>query len=142
MIFSKSCEYALRSVLYICMKSNEGINLNVKEIATEIESPEPFTAKILQQLARQKIISSIKGPNGGFFIEKNKKPVTIFQIVDAIEGPDFFDRCILGLKNCTEKKPCPLHNHFIQYRKEIKTLFKTKTVHDLILNKNGKINLR
>jgi len=142
MIFSKSCEYALRSVLYICTKSSEGINLSVKEIAAEIESPEPFTAKILQQLARQKIISSIKGPNGGFYIEKQKKPVTILQIVEAIEGPDFFDRCVLGLKNCTERKPCPLHEHFIQHRKDIKELFKTKTVHDLIIKQKGKINLK
>jgi Rrf2 family protein len=142
MIFSKSCEYALRSVLYICTKSSEGINLSVKEIAAEIESPEPFTAKILQQLARQKIISSIKGPNGGFYIDKQKKPVTILQIVEAIEGHDFFDRCVLGLKNCTERKPCPLHEHFIQHRKDIKELFKTKTVHDLIIKQKGKINLK
>ncbi len=142
MIFSKSCEYALRSVLYICTKSSEGINLSVKEIAAEIESPEPFTAKILQQLARQKIISSIKGPNGGFYIDKQKKPVSILQIVEAIEGPDFFDRCVLGLKNCTERKPCPLHEHFIQHRKDIKELFKTKTVHDLIIKQKGKINLK
>ena len=142
MIFSKSCEYALRSVIYICTKSNEGINLSVKEIAAEIESPEPFTAKILQQLARQKIISSIKGPNGGFYIEKQNKPVTIYQIVEAIEGPDFFDRCVLGLKNCSERKPCPLHNDFIQHRKEIKELFKTKTISDLILNQKRKINLK
>ncbi len=141
MIFSKSCEYALRSILYICTKSEERINLSVKEIAAEIESPEPFTAKILQQLARQKLISSVKGPNGGFFIEKTKKPITILQIVEAVEGSDFFDRCVLGLKNCSGHKPCPLHEHFIQHKRDIKELFKIKTVYDLI-HQNGKINLK
>ncbi|MBK9328784.1 MAG: Rrf2 family transcriptional regulator [Sphingobacteriales bacterium] len=142
MIFSKSCEYALRAVLYICMKSKNNVNIGVKEIAEEIDSPLPFTAKILQQLARKKIISSIKGPNGGFFIDHSKPPVSIYQVVEAIDGSDFFDKCVLGLKDCSEKKPCPLHLHFKKHRDEITVIFKQKTIHDLITGHKGKINLR
>lgn len=142
MIFSKSCEYALRSVIYICSKSESGVNLSVKDIAKEINSPEPFTAKILQQLARQKIISSIKGPNGGFYIDSsNKKPISIMQIVEAVEGPDFFDRCILGLDNCSAKNPCPLHHHFITHRNEIAKLVREKSISDLVVE-SKKIKLK
>ncbi|MCB0485648.1 MAG: Rrf2 family transcriptional regulator, partial [Flavobacteriaceae bacterium] len=70
-MFSKACEYAIRATLYISIKSIEGSRLGIKEIAKEIDSPEPFTAKILQTLSREGIISSIKGPNGGFFLEPN-----------------------------------------------------------------------
>lgn len=142
MIFSKSCEYALRAVLYLGLKSDAVQKISVKEIAKEIESPVPFTAKILQQLSKQKIIGSVKGPNGGFFIEKTKKPVTILHIVEAIEGDDFLNRCIIGLKNCSEKKPCPLHSQFVAHRTAIKELFKSKTIHDLIIDQKGKVNLK
>lgn len=142
MIFSKSCEYALRAVLYICTNSDEDNKIGVIEISKEIESPVSFTAKILQQLARKKIISSVKGPNGGFYIDHSLKPITIYEIVEAIDGTDIFERCIIGLKKCSENNPCPFHPHFINYRTELKELFKKKTIHDLIEFQNGKINLK
>ncbi|MBK9794175.1 MAG: Rrf2 family transcriptional regulator [Sphingobacteriales bacterium] len=142
MIFSKSCEYALRAVLYTYMKSDSNANLGVKEIAKEIGSPVPFTAKILQQLTKKKIISSVKGPNGGFYIDPSSKPVSIYQVVEAIDGTDFFERCVIGLKRCSEANPCPLHVHFVGHRNEIKELFKKKTIYDLIVNHEGKINLK
>ncbi|MFN8261873.1 MAG: Rrf2 family transcriptional regulator [Chitinophagales bacterium] len=142
MIFSKSCEYALRAVLFIYMKSDADTRLAVKDISGEIGSPVPFTAKILQQLARKKIISSVKGPNGGFYIDQASKPITIFQIVEAIDGTEFFERCIIGLKKCSEKNPCPMHKHFINHRNEIKDLFMKKTIQDLIFQQDGKINLK
>ncbi|MFN8237854.1 MAG: Rrf2 family transcriptional regulator [Chitinophagales bacterium] len=142
MLFSKSCEYALRAVLYVCLKSDEHHKIGVKEIANEIESPVPFTAKILQQLARKKIIASIKGPNGGFYIDHTQPPVSIYQVVEAVDGTDFFERCVLGLRNCSEKKPCPLHQHFKKHREELTIIFKKKTINDLIIGYKGKINLK
>ncbi len=142
MLFSKSCEYALRAVIYVCQKSSDNVNIGVKEIARAIESPEPFTAKILQQLARKRIIASIKGPNGGFYIDHKQPPVSIYQVVEAIDGSDFFERCVLGLKDCSEKKPCPMHQHFKKHREELTFIFKKKTIHDLIIGQKGKINLK
>lgn len=143
MIFSKSCEYGLRAVLYICLKSKNKENIGVKEIAKEIKSPVAFTAKILQSLAKQKIILSIKGPNGGFYINNDKKnQITILQVVEAIEGKDYFDKCVIGLENCSEKKPYPIHAYFITHKKNLKELFSSKTIYDIIENQNGKINLK
>ncbi len=143
MIFSKSCEYGLRAVLYICLKSKNKENIGVKEIAKEIKSPVAFTAKILQSLAKQKIILSLKGPNGGFYINNDKKnQITILQVVEAIEGKDYFDKCVIGLENCSEKKPCPIHAYFITHKKNLKELFSSKTIYDIIENQNGKINLK
>lgn len=142
MIFSKSCEYALRAILFVCMKSDENNKIGVSEIAKEINSPVSFTAKILQQLARKKIVLSLKGPNGGFYMDASVKPVSIYQIVEAIDGTDIFERCIIGLKNCSEKNPCPLHQYFKQHRMALKELFMSKTIQDLVIVKNGKINLK
>lgn len=73
-MFSKACEYAIRAVIYISIRSIAGSKLSIKEIAKEIDSPLHFTAKILQTLSREGIISSIKGPNGGFYINQKQSP--------------------------------------------------------------------
>ena len=69
-MFSKACEYGIRAVIYIWSQSEEGKKIGIKDISKEIDGPEFFTAKILQSLAKQGVVSSAKGPNGGFFIEK------------------------------------------------------------------------
>lgn len=131
MIFSKSCEYAIKAVLYISMNTRDGSRLSIKEIAEEIESPEPFTAKILQELARKRIISSAKGPGGGFFIDPKAKPIFMMEIVDAIDGMGAFERCGLGLKECSEDHPCPIHKEFKSYSARLKNLLTYKTVQDM-----------
>ncbi len=142
MIFSKSCEYALRAVIYIYMKSSLENKISVTDISKEINSPIPFTSKIMQQLTRKKIVLSVKGPNGGFYINDSVKLITVYQVVEAIDGIEFFDRCIIGLENCNENNPCPLHLNFKQYRLGLRDFFMSKTIQDLISEKNGKINLR
>lgn len=66
MFFSKTCEYALRAVFFIAQKSEHGRKVGIREIAASIDSPEPFIAKILQDLSKRGLIQSAKGPTGGF----------------------------------------------------------------------------
>ena len=69
-MFSKACEYGIKATIFIASNSYEKQRVSLKEIAKEIDSPEAFTAKILQNLVRHKIINSVKGAYGGFEIEK------------------------------------------------------------------------
>lgn len=130
MMFSKSCEYAIKAVLHICIKSKEGKKLGIHEIAEAIESPEPFTAKILQTLVKHKIISSSKGPGGGFFIDKKAKPIVVMDIVEVIDGKAAFERCGLGLKNCDANHPCPIHDEFVNYSQRLRNLLEKKNIQE------------
>lgn len=121
-IFSKTCEYAIRAVLYIAHKSAEGARVGIKDIAAGVDSPELYLAKILQDLSRKGLISSVKGPHGGFFLEKNSLSKPLIDIVVAVDGNGLFHGCALGLKQCSEIKPCPLHNQFKDIREQIKQL--------------------
>ena len=127
-MFSKACEYAIRATLYISIKSIDGSKLGIKEIAREIDSPEPFTAKILQTLSREKIISSIKGPNGGFYLKPKAKPIALNTIVKAIDGEDALHACSLGLRECSDKFPCPLHKEIKRYKDRLRKTMSEKTV--------------
>ena len=130
-MFSKACEYAIRASLYISIKSIDGSKLGIKEIAKEIDSPAHFTAKILQTLTLEGIISSIKGPNGGFFLDPKAKPVPLNAIVKAIDGDNILHSCSLGLKECSDKFPCPIHNDIKLYKERLRKIMKEKTLQQL-----------
>jgi len=72
-MFSKACEYGLRATIYIAQKSSEENKIGIEEISRAIDSPLHFTGKILQSLTRARVVSSIKGPNGGFYITPKQK---------------------------------------------------------------------
>jgi len=115
-MFSKACEYGIRAVLYIAIKSNHGSKLGLKEIAQEVDSPVPFTAKILQSLSREGIIASSKGPSGGFYLDPKSRPIPLSAIVKAIDGTDSLYRCGIGLKECSDRFPCPIHDQVKAYK--------------------------
>jgi len=119
-MFSKACEYGIRATLHIAAQSLQGKRVVLPEIAKAIDSPEPFTAKILQQLAKNKLVKSNKGPNGGFSIsEKDMDRIKLKDLVLAIDGEALFTECGLGLKSCDENAPCPIHHTFKPIRTQI-----------------------
>lgn len=134
-MFSKSCEYAIRATVYIAAQSADLQRVSLKEIAQEIDSPEAFTAKILQVLSKNKIIHSEKGAKGGFELgEEYAKYVRLSDVVRAVDGDAFFHACGLGLRQCNEHKPCPLHNDFKPIREQMKHLLDNTSIFDLYKN--------
>lgn len=131
-MFSKACEYGIRAAIYVADRSGQGKRAGQKEIAMAIASPEAFTAKILQQLVRHRIIESAKGPNGGFFIDPGRKcEISLGEIVTAIDGQDLFVRCGLGLRDCNAEKPCPLHGKFVSIRIALKEMLESTKIEEL-----------
>jgi|SRR5690349_10502835 len=129
-MFSKACEYGIRAMLHIARKSKEGVRVGIREIAGAIDSPEPFMAKILQDLSRKGFVLSIKGPNGGFFMEGKHLRSSLAEIVTAIDGDDLFYGCGLGLKACNEKKPCPIHYEFKAIRTDLKRMLESTALEE------------
>jgi len=134
-MFSKACEYGIKASIFIAINSYEDRRVNSKEISEEINSPTAFTAKILQALVRHKIVKSLKGPYGGFSIEKNKiSSIKLSQIVRAIDGDKIFNGCGLGLHTCNEEHPCPVHDKFKIVRRELKDLLENTNLMQLALD--------
>lgn len=118
-LFSKTCEYGIRAVLYIASQSANGRKVGIKEITENINSPEHFLAKILQKLSKDGIILSSKGPNGGFSVSKEILLKPMADIIVSLEGDSIFRGCAMGLSNCSEVNPCPLHNQFKSIRNQL-----------------------
>ena len=133
-MFSKACEYSIRAMLYIARKSKEGARVGIREISRAIDSPEPFLAKILQDLSRKGLVLSIKGPNGGFYMDRAHLRISLAEIVTAIDGDQLFNGCGLGLKACNEKKPCPIHYEFKAIRSNLKAMLEATALEQFTEN--------
>lgn len=127
-MFSKSTEYAMRAVFYIAKKSYVGEKVNLKDIAAQIQSPEAFLGKILQNLSRNGLIKSHKGPNGGFYLTEDEMKKSLLEVVQAMEGNSVFVGCGMGLSQCSEKQPCPLHHKFKVIRNELRNMLSSTTL--------------
>ena len=114
MILSKSCQYGVRALLYIGIEGDESKKAELTEIAEELNIPKPYLAKIMQQLVKRGLARSIKGPNGGFYMTAKERSKTLMNIIEAIDGLDYFNRCGLGMEVCNDKKPCPLHSEMVK----------------------------
>jgi len=131
-MFSKACEYGIRALTVIAEAGKENRKIGIKELCKKANTPESFTAKILQNLVKRDIISSQKGPSGGFYISKDLDKITLYDIVEAIDGKGIFNKCGLGLTACNAKKPCPLHSKFEVVRNELNIMCNNNTLDDLV----------
>ena len=131
-MFSKACEYGIRASIFIAKNSFEGNRVSPKEISEKINSPQAFTAKILQDLVRHKIIKSVKGAHGGFEIDKDEiSKIKLAQIVNAIDGDNIYIGCGLGLDKCDESHPCPLHDKFKLIREDLRDMLENTNLGEL-----------
>ena len=143
-MFSKTCEYGIRAAIFIASESYQNNRVGLRAIAEKIDSPEAFTAKILQILSKNNIIRSIKGVGGGFEIPKEKmSQIKLSQIVTALDGDRVFTGCGLGLRQCSEDHPCPVHDKFKSIRNELAFMLENTNLEELAIGiKSGDTFLR
>ncbi|MGF1671072.1 MAG: RrF2 family transcriptional regulator [Balneolaceae bacterium] len=130
-MFSTSCHYALQAMLYIALHSSEDKNVDLKQIAHEQGIPKHFLSKILQLLVKNKLLISMKGPTGGFRLNRPSDKITLIEIIEAIDGLDVFTQCGIGFKKCNDSNPCPIHHDFKKVREKVRSLFQEKTLREL-----------
>jgi Rrf2 family transcriptional regulator, iron-sulfur cluster assembly transcription factor len=140
-MLSNSCRYGIRAVVYIASQPILNGKTGIKKISGDLDLPTPFLAKILQQLAKQKILNSSKGPHGGFSLLKDPKKITLLDIVNTIDGSDIFTNCVMHNGSCEslgkDEKHCPLHEDYEKIRMDLITLFSRMTIYDLVKRSNN-----
>jgi Rrf2 family transcriptional regulator, iron-sulfur cluster assembly transcription factor len=136
MLFSQSCKYAIRALVHLTLKTDSP-SLS-REIASEIQVPEHFLAKILQDLARHHLLDSFKGRGGGFRLARAPEHISLSEIVLAVDGDGLTENCILGLPNCSADSPCAMHDWWAQQRRELKEMLEGQSLADLAHNETPK----
>lgn len=131
-MLSNTSKYALRAVIYLALYASPEKKAGIKEISAALDIPTPFLGKILQNLAKHQILLSTKGPHGGFCLKKQAMDISLMDIVEIIDGTDIFDNCVIRTTKCSYDAPCSLHDKIAPLRSEMKSLFLTESVADLV----------
>ena len=119
MLFSPSCEYAIRALIFLAGQEQDKPQ-TVSFIAEQAGVPTPFLAKILLNLKNHKLLKATKGPGGGYFLGKPADSITLHDIIYACDGPrDLGNQCVLGLDSCSDMHPCPLHFEWKRFKAEV-----------------------
>ncbi|HEX9592999.1 MAG TPA: Rrf2 family transcriptional regulator [bacterium] len=127
MVLSKGCNYALRAVLYIAAR-DRGEFIPILEISETLGISFHFLTKTLQALTQNNILISNRGPKGGVALARPPEVIALGEVILAIDGPDLFDRCVLGLDYCGDDRPCPLHPQWRLVKQRMKDIFENTSV--------------
>ncbi len=138
-IFSRGCEYAFQAVLYLGLKAHNG-PIHQRDISRALNIPPHFLGKILQLLSHRGLIISQKGKTGGFLLGRSPKDISLYDIVEALDGTEFLDACILGFRECSDENPCPLHFQWKEAQRIIIQMLRSGIVDELSKQIELKVN--
>lgn len=131
-MLSNTCKYAIRAAIFLALNTDKTTKVGIKVISKELAIPAPFLAKILQVLAKHRLFSSTKGPNGGFGLLRDPFKITLYDIVILFDGNDLFEKCLISFRSCKEEgRPCPMHGIYEEIREQIKKMFREQTIGNL-----------
>ncbi len=132
-MLSNASKYAIRSILFLAENSSNNRKFGAKDIANELEIPLSFMAKILQKMAKSGIISSAKGPGGGFYTSRENLQNNVEKILNIMEHVNVFEGCFLGLPRCSDENPCPVHHIVAPFKKALMEKFKKQSIAEFAL---------
>lgn len=134
-MLSNTSRYAIRAMIYLAIHAGGNKKIGIKKIAKDLDIPSPFLGKILQTLAKQKILTSTKGPNGGFGLPESTLRVSLMSIIKIIDGDDLFNSCLISNKSCSQvdREKCTLHEHYESIREDMKRMFSEHTIGNLAM---------
>ena len=130
-------EYAIRVLVYLGI--HDGEIISAKKLNAELGIPYKYLTRLLSHLERSGFLTSTRGKNGGFQLKREQSSICLHEIINAIEGLEDYDRCMLGFKICSEEGECALHQYMTTVKKKLKTQVYSLTLEDLIKSKPDKI---
>lgn len=104
---SKLTDYGVVVLSHMARRS--GRLVSAGEVADMTLLPEPTVAKILKLLARENIIQSHRGAQGGYVLDRDLAQISVAALVTALDGPVALTACVDGQEgNCSVESLCPM----------------------------------
>ena len=138
MIQSAATKYAIRAVCYLAHLP-EGKFAQVREVSAALDIPQPYLSKILQDLGKKGILSSSKGPGGGFRLNCSPTETSLYTVIEAVEGPKGEDECLLGLSICSEDTKCPMHDFWSEIQSAFRQQMASISLLDIVEAEQRKV---
>lgn len=103
-------KYGLRAILYLAANPPKSQYMSIRQISDDLKLSFHFITKIFRELTEQGILVSFRGPSGGVALARPAEHIMLIEVIKALEGEDYFDKCLIGLPHCGSAKPCPVHD--------------------------------
>lgn len=129
-MLSKSAEDALRAVHLLAFRPPE-TPVPAGEIAGLLELPENSLSKLLHRLQREGVLTSRRGPAGGFALARPPAEVALAEVVRPFDDLAEERRCLLGQRECRDDAPCAAHAEWRDVRETVRRFFHETTLADL-----------
>jgi Rrf2 family protein len=129
--FTKRADYGLMATHYIATHQDFGA-VSAKRIAEEFRIPPELLAKILQRLAKKRLIVSQNGPKGGYVLALAPSEITVGQVVRALEGPINIVSCLEDPGECAQMARCNLRRPVLKIQAAISHMLDTLSLADLV----------
>src|SRR5262249_2102951 len=128
--FTKRADYGLMAIHYIASHGDDGA-VSAKRIAEQFHIPPERLAKILQRLAKKRLIGSHNGPTGGYVLTRAPGEITVGQVLKALEGPVRIVSCMADSDDCPQFSRCNLRRPVEKIQTSINYLLDTMTLAEL-----------
>lgn len=135
-MLSHTAKYAIKAIHCISKLGNAQKKITAVEIAELTNIPKPFLSKLLKQLAHLEMITSTKGPHGGFYLTPKQLQRTVMDVIMAVEGKDLFQQCVLNIDFCNAENPCPIHDFVTREKDALRIAIKKIKLLDMSDNLN------
>jgi len=116
-------------------------HMGTATLARHIGAPPNYLGKLLQTLARHRLVESRKGLHGGFRLARSPRSISLLQIVEPVEQIARFESCILGRSACNDEQPCTLHRRWAALRDNYLALLSETTLNDLLASGSDVVDL-
>lgn len=127
-LVSQGAQYAISAIIAISKHQNDVISAS--ELSRHLNCPAAYLSQILAKLKKPGILGSQRGLNGGVFLARSLDKISVFDVISAIDGDEFFSSCFMGIDGCGEIEPCPFHYFWSEQRENIQTWLTETTFED------------
>jgi Rrf2 family protein len=137
MQLSTKVRYAVRAMIELALHYDQGPQ-HLKEIARRQEISEKYLEQIMRQLRAQGYVNSKKGSCGGYFLAKPPREITVYDLVQAMEGPLVLVACIDNPQACSRLNICAARDVWSRFNDHIARELSSTTLADLAREQKNK----
>jgi Rrf2 family protein len=130
MELSRRGDYAVRAMLDVATRPVDRMTVT-KEIALRQDIPPVFLTKIVSSLSQAGLLRTYRGVAGGVALGKPADQISLLQIIEAVDGPIYINRCLIRPGECDRDRTCPAHELWVQAQGELLGLLANKSLADL-----------
>ena len=135
-MISQTAEYALRAVLHLAQHADD-IPVSVDAVAEALEIPRNYLSKILHTLAKSGVLTSHRGPRGGFNLSVPSAELCLLDVINPFDRVSERRLCLLGRKECSDATPCPAHHRWRAVSDQVSDFFSDTTIEQFLAEGMG-----